>query len=191
MCGRYEAPEMRTAEEILGALLEGKLDSRFASHEMAAEGSFEAYPGCTAPVILMRRGKPAAVPLYWGFQGAGGRPVFNARQESALEKPMFRESVLRQRCVIPTLGYYEWNRAHQRFRFLRERCQILLLAGIYTKDRDRGRFCVLTTEAETSLQAIHPRMPVILRPEDISGWFSGEAALPLMQRSLPLQANAE
>ena len=36
-------------------------------------------------------------------------PLINGRIETILEKPSFKDSVVRRRCVIPASGYYEWQ----------------------------------------------------------------------------------
>ena len=36
--------------------------------------------------------------------------MINARAESIHEKPAFRRSFRRQRCLVPADGYYEWKK---------------------------------------------------------------------------------
>ena len=51
----------------------------------------------------------------WGLiprnsQGPANTPLHNnARIETVLQKPTFRNAVLRQHCVMPVSGYYEWQ----------------------------------------------------------------------------------
>ena len=49
--------------------------------------------------------------MHWGFisQHQDGL-LINARAETVLSKPSFRNSVQNCRCVIPAAGFYEWNK---------------------------------------------------------------------------------
>lgn len=38
------------------------------------------------------------------------KPLINARAETVTEKPSFRSAVKKRRCLIPTNGYYEWQK---------------------------------------------------------------------------------
>ena len=56
--------------------------------------------------------------------------------ETALEKKMFRESVLNRRIIIPATGFYEWNHEKEKVTFIAENAvrgknAILYLAGVY------------------------------------------------------------
>ncbi len=39
-----------------------------------------------------------------------GSPLINARAESLFSKPSFREPAAMYRCLIPTSGFYEWEK---------------------------------------------------------------------------------
>ena len=71
----------------------------------------DVLPTDTAAVIASsRRLSPGVFAMRWGFSGAGGAPVINARSETAHERPMFAESMASRRCLIPAGWYYEWER---------------------------------------------------------------------------------
>ena len=75
-------------------------------------------PSDCAPVICLKNGQMFAVRQRWGFTSEGGKLVINARAESALDKPMFSESLLKRRLVIPADGFYEWNSQREKHIFI-------------------------------------------------------------------------
>ena len=46
----------------------------------------------------------------WAKEISVGARMFNARSETAAEKPSFRAAVKKRRCAIPANGYYEWRK---------------------------------------------------------------------------------
>lgn len=101
----------------------------------------------------------------------------NARAESAFDKPYFKESIQKRRCLIPTTGYYEWqaqNDHKQPFHIHLPRQHPFLMAGIWDYrggDESQPTVAILTTQAPMDLAAIHDRMPVIIPNELIYNWF--------------------
>src|SRR4051812_16185592 len=55
-------------------------------------------------LVLMRW---RLVPRWAKSPDDGPRPI-NARAESVRERPTFRESFLRRRCLVPAAGFWEW-----------------------------------------------------------------------------------
>ena len=79
--------------------------------------NYNISPGMVIPVIAWdgkRRRK--IVPMRWGLhphwrkEPPQGRPLFNARVETAAEKASFRTPFRRRRALIPLNGWYEWAR---------------------------------------------------------------------------------
>ena len=121
--------------------------------------------------------------------------IINARAETLGQKPSFRNAVRRRRCLFIMDGYYEWRRLDnarpQPFLIRRADHQPMGVAGLWeqilTPDGSQMETaCLITTDANSALCAIHDRMPVILSPGDFSLWLdpdeqtTGEA-LALMQ----------
>ena len=50
----------------------------------------------------------ALVPWWWKKPLKQLPASFNARAETVADKPMFRDALRRNRCVILASGYYEW-----------------------------------------------------------------------------------
>jgi putative SOS response-associated peptidase YedK len=109
----------------------------------------------------------------------GGR-LFNARSETAFEKPSFRSAWKRRRCLVVADGFYEWtprNRDHQPYHFRPADDLLLALAGLHEQWQGEGgeiidSCTVLTTAASADLEGVHHRMPVILAAENFEAWLS-------------------
>jgi putative SOS response-associated peptidase YedK len=112
----------------------------------------------------------------------------NARIETAAEKPAFRSSLTRRRCLVPADGFYEWSRRagrKQPYYFRLGSGRPMAFAGLWTRWRKEDgeqivTFAILTTEANAQVRPIHPRMPVILRPDDYSAWLRRQELEPLV-----------
>ena len=57
-------------------------------------------------LVSMRWG---LIPFFWKKSLKEEPATFNARAETVAEKPMFRESFRRRRCIIPASGFFEWT----------------------------------------------------------------------------------
>ncbi len=148
----------------------------------------DIYPTNVSPVLLARGGKRELELLTWGFTGFRGKGlIINARAETAAEKPMFRRCLDATRCVIPSSGFYEWDRRKQKYRFYRREPVGTYMAGLYTVSGGAERYVILTTTANPSVADIHDRMPVIIEREEIDGWlFDHTKADVILRRTPPL-----
>jgi len=139
----------------------------------------EVFPANIAPIIT----NDGAEAVKWGFphwKGAG--VIINARSETAAEKSMFRKPLLERRCVIPSSGFFEWDRVSgkkkkDKYLLRRPGEHVLFMAGMINSFRDAdgqdySAFVILTTAANSSVAPIHDRMPVILAPDERDRWLS-------------------
>ncbi len=110
--------------------------------------------------------------MRWGFVQPTGRGLLiNARAETALQRPMFCEGVLHRRCVIPARHFYEWDAEKEKVTFSNGDGKTLFLAGIYSRSGEEDCFVILTTQANASVRAVHPRMPLVLRENEWQDWI--------------------
>ena len=136
MCGRYSLSPQES-QEIMDILRQ--VQDKFKTGEV--------FPTDPVPVLMEAGAELAPEVMVWGYPGVGGkgRAIINARSETALERPMFRQSVLARRCVIPTTDFYEWGPAggqKRKYRFqLPGRDRALYLAGLWN-DCGGQRRCV-------------------------------------------------
>ncbi|MBZ4662733.1 MAG: hypothetical protein JG776_415 [Caloramator sp.] len=132
----------------------------------------EGFPGDNLPVIIKENKKMADVFL-WGFL-LDNKRVINARSETILDKPLFKNAFLSGRCIVPVNGFFEWKNEKDKkikYRITLKDEDIFSLAGIYRdfKDKDGSiKRCVtiLTTEPNDDMREIHNRMPVIIDEKD-------------------------
>jgi len=109
--------------------------------------------------------------------------TFNAKAETLAEKPSFRGSYNRKRCLVPVNGFYEWQTMEKLkipYYITLKNKPVIALAGLYDQWTDPGSgeiiytFTIITTRANTMMEEIHnlkKRMPVILSPENERIWL--------------------
>jgi putative SOS response-associated peptidase YedK len=115
----------------------------------------------------------------WSKDPAAGNRLINARAETAREKPSFRNAFRRHRCLIPTSGFYEWQRQERGKQpyFIRMRNgHPFAFAGLWDRwespDEGAVETCtILTTAANDVLAPIHDRMPAIVPPREYDRWL--------------------
>lgn len=176
MCGRYYI-EPDSRDETLLALLDELARERGNCEAHAAMRLGEIFPAQIAPALTSDGPRM----MKWGYTGSKNR-VINARSETALEKPMFRNSMLFRRCLLPASGYYEWQRTpggsktKQKFALFTS-APLLFMAGLWRQEQseDLPVFVILTRCAAPGLAWLHDRMPVILPPQAQRAWLNKTA----------------
>lgn len=186
MCGRLVAGNLTQAEML--AIIEGYIyPSRKLRHD--AEAGPAAHGFNVAPTqqidMLFAAGDDlvASSARWWfvpgWFEGppeAWKATTFNAKLETAHEKPTFRDAWKRGRCLIPAMGYYEWSGkgAAKRPNYIRtaQNSPLMLLAGLHSRLAGGLRTCtILTRAALPEIAGLHDRMPVILSGENALRWL--------------------
>ena len=136
-----------------------------------------------------RRGELAS----WGFGGDGDRRLLiNARAETVAEKPSFRDSFARRRCLVPADGFYEWadrGGFKQPYFIAAADRSVFGFAGLWERWRDAEgtllESCtLLTREAAPELRDLHDRMPIMVPPSLYGAWLDPGATdpFPLLSR---------
>lgn len=119
---------------------------------------------------------PEAFLPTWGFaHPVDGTPLPNARAESAHDKPTFRDALDHRRCVLPADGFFEWTDGpdgRQPYYIAPAGAHPVGLAALWTDGPDGPRCVVLTRDADPVVRRLHPRMPVLLSPEDARRWLA-------------------
>ncbi len=170
MCGRY------ALDADIDLLIE-RYKAIIAEKEITTKS--EIFPTDFQPIITESDGRNIEL-AKWGFMPHyAKRPLINARGETVHEKPTFRKSFLKGRCLVSATAFFEWeekdNKKIKR-KISVEDVTIFSMAGLYedfiSKEGNRFRaYTILTTDANTQMALIHDRMPVILSPEDEDKWL--------------------
>jgi putative SOS response-associated peptidase YedK len=107
---------------------------------------------------------------FWAKDPSIGNRMINARAESVVEKPSFRQAFQKRRCLILADGFYEWKKEGKNkvpVRVILKSGEPFGFAGLWEKWRSpEGAFIhsctIITTMPNSMIEPIHNRMPVIL-----------------------------
>lgn len=143
-------------------------------------------PSQQPPVLRLQSKQMILEPMRWGIPGTNKKLLINARAETVLERPMFRDSFLYRRLIIPAAGFYEWSAEKEKAEFTRPDAKAMFLAGFYNLYEGENRFMILTVEANSSVSPVHDRMPLILETEALETWlFSTSEAEQMLKNVMP------
>jgi putative SOS response-associated peptidase YedK len=178
MCGRVY-------EVYVGEELSARYD---ADAPFDFSPTYNLCPTENSPVLRIVEGKRCIEQMRWQLvprtelQFSTKLSTINARSESVFESRLYRDLVIRQRCIVPISGFYEWKRqggTKRPFRISLREESIMSVAGIWNAwhpgaTDERHSFSILTTSANECMSAIHGRMPVILHRTDEDAWLDPE-----------------
>jgi putative SOS response-associated peptidase YedK len=141
------------------------------------------------PMAIVRQGLDGARHfelVRWGFVAAWakevlpGKPLINARSETILEKPTFRNAIKRRRCLIPADGFYEWEGdipgKKKPWYIHRPDHGLMAFGGIWehwlgADGSELETAAIITTAANALVETIHPRSPLVIHPDDFETWL--------------------
>jgi putative SOS response-associated peptidase YedK len=123
--------------------------------------------------------------LRWGLRMPDTRMAgINARVES-LRKPIYRDKIRDNRCLVVVDGFYEWRSLGvKKFPYLvacRDNAP-MVMAGIYDST---GGCAIITAPSQGVVATLHDRMPVVLPPDSFAAWLD-----PSVSDALPILAKA-
>ena len=144
-------------------------------------------PSMVIPVVRQEETQQKTLSyLQWGllpgFAKDKRQAQINARYESIHEKPFFRSSFKKRRCLVLASGWYEWQKQptqKQPFFIKHQDNHLLCFAGIWSQsvieDTNIETVAIITCPAAKNIQAIHPRMPLLLETQYQDRWLSNTA----------------
>ena len=143
----------------------------------------------TQPVPIVRTsfaGERELVLVRWGLipgwvkDPRAFTTLLNARSETVVEKPSFRNAMKYRRCLVPADGFYEWTgpTSDKRPHFIRPKAGgPIAFAGLWehwqgVDGSELETMAICTTSPNPTIAAIHDRMPVILQPDLFDDWLN-------------------
>jgi putative SOS response-associated peptidase YedK len=150
--------------------------------------TYNLCPTDESPVLRLISGQRQFDRMRWQLVPSN-EPAFatklstiNARSETVFDSRLYRDLVMRQRCIVPLSGFFEWKRlgdSRRPFKIFLRGEPIMSVAGIWDTWRagspeQRHSFSIVTTAANEFMRDIHDRMPVILDRSSESLWLDPE-----------------
>ncbi len=179
MCGRKTLTKGKL--EIIEELSVDEWEEEF-------EPSYNIAPTQFSPVLRKVSSHRVISPMRWGLVPAWAKDLslagrmINARAETILEKPSFRNLVNRKRCIVITDGYYEWKKTGNiktPYYIHHPEGALLQMAGLWDQwltpeNTALFTYTVITTHPRPDIARIHNRMPAILPPDHAERWLSSQ-----------------
>jgi putative SOS response-associated peptidase YedK len=175
MCGRFVITSPPAAlRQVFGYLDQPNFPPRY-----------NISPTQPIPVVIVENGIRHFRLMRWGFLPAWVKDprkftlLINARSETVLERPAFKNAIKRRRCLIPADGYYEWqaSEARKRPHFIYRRDGAPMgLAGlaetwIGPNGEELDTVAIVTAPASADLASLHHRVPVTIGADDFDRWL--------------------
>lgn len=172
MCGRFyfDLKDGKEFEHLKSKILENKIVDYVKQEVFPSQSS----------IVLVNGDKGYEVKIMqWGFHTDYGQFLINARSETIEKKPSYAPYV-KQRCLIPCNGFYEWKHK-QKYFIEEEQTSLFYLAGIYN---DADEFVIVTGQSEYDMACIHDRTPIMINEKEINSYLNNESSFNVYNDNL-------
>ena len=157
-----------------------------AATEVEYPKRYNIAPSQMVPIVTAKDGKHREISLMkwglippWAKDPSIGHHMINARAETITEKPSFKVSYQKQRCIVPATGFYEWKdegSTKQPYYIHPSSADLLAIGGLWESWEDPDHliesFTIITTQANDFMRQIHDRMPVIIQADYYEQWLN-------------------
>ena len=145
--------------------------------------SYNISPGQNVNIILSYKLENYLLESNWGYTFINSNTqnkqmVINSRIETINSKLLFKDSFLKRKCIIPANGYFEWSQqeGEKKPYFIQLGAgELIYLAGVWRKEKyndDKRRvFSIITKAANSKINKIHHRMPVVLNTNNAQDYL--------------------
>ncbi len=174
---------------------------------------YNVAPSQAVPLVLhaedareLRMAKWGLIP-FWAEDPGIGHKLANARADGIAAKPAFRAAFKKQRGLMPADLFYEWqvvpgHQGKQPWCIRLPDAEPFVMAALWDLWQPKHdpiadpllTCCIITTDANATMEPIHHRMPVILPLRDVDAWLDpatapADAARLLRPYDGPLEAH--
>jgi putative SOS response-associated peptidase YedK len=195
MCGRYSfAPDLK----IVNQHYDIKVN----------DGDFSQNTNCAPTQLLpvLTNETPGQLSFFswglvpfWAKDVSIGSKLINARAETILEKPSFKQSFRHRRCLVPADSFYEWKtnvtgKKKTPYRIFLKNQPLFSMAGIWDvwkspSGQNVHTFSIITTSPNEMMAGIHNRMPVILPAKFERFWLEATNEKDLLELLQPFASD--
>lgn len=183
MCGRYS---FFNEEELYDRFKVIRGDWELRDH-------YNVAPSQNMPVIINDGSQNLIQIMRWGLlptwakDEKTGYKMINAREETLASKPIFKNLLPHNRCLIPASGFFEWQRSLgpkvPYFIHLKNE-SLFAFAGLYSEWKNPATaniissYTIITTAAIKPISNIHERMPYIIARSTEDDWLNADESEP-------------
>ena len=151
--------------------------------ENAYEPNYNIAPSQHSNVIIQQKDKITLKRMQWGLipewssSSSNSHRMINARAETILEKPSFKNLIQKNRCLVLADGYYEWDqKTSQPYYIFQPKNKIIAMAGLWTKwsqsnSENLFTYTIITKNSIKKISNVHSRMPTIISKNNIKNWL--------------------
>lgn len=146
---------------------------------------FNIAPGTDLVAIRPANEKPRELALlrwglvpWWSNDKKIANRTINARSETLVNAPAFRDAFKTRRCLVVVDGFFEWERPTKRPHHIRyEDRRPFTLAGVWDRwtSKETGEVLescsIVTTSAHGDIVRLHDRMPLVVAGQDRDLWL--------------------
>jgi putative SOS response-associated peptidase YedK len=148
---------------------------------------YNAAPSQLLPVIT-NSGTAGISWFYWGRPPHYarnknlGEKIINVMVQTLQEKPLLKKTLLKNRCIVPSDGFYGWKKISKKTsipqRFTLDDNTLFSFAALWEEFEDEEgamvhTFTLVTTEANDLVKSTSEKMPVILNAAAEKIWLNG------------------
>ena len=165
MCGRFASyKNLNKLKNIFN----------ICNSDFSTTQSYNISPGQNVNIILNYQSDNYLLSSNWGYnfinsKTKNSQSVINSRIETINSKLLFKDSFLKRKCIIPANGYFEWSEKEgekKPYYIQLGDGELIYFAGVWRKEKynnDKRRvFSIITKAADSNINKIHHRMPVVL-----------------------------